>query len=100
MNSNEQSIPLQQPHPEEQVSSSLDNKKTDFDVANYDIEELAAILKFEHIPLNEGKIKRRIIELKRKFINQSKYINFFEDAEKKLLKNLKMYNEPTWIECI
>ena len=36
----------------------------DFNAYNYDIEELAAILKFQKFPLNPGKIKRRILELK------------------------------------
>ena len=40
-------------------------QSVDFNAYNYDIEELAAILKFEKFPLNPGKIKRRILELKR-----------------------------------
>ena len=38
--------------------------KVDFNPKNYDIEELAAILKFEKIPLNKSIIERRILELK------------------------------------
>ena len=51
------------------------SKKIDFNVKNYDIEELAAILKFEYIPLNKGIIQRRIYDLKKKF-KQQKYQNF------------------------
>ena len=70
--------------------------KADFNANHYDIEELAAILKFEYIPLNKGVIQRRILDLKRKFAKQPKYQKFFSDAEKKLLDNLKLYNEQTW----
>ena len=72
--------------------------KADFNANHYDIEELAAILKFEYIPLNKGIIQRRITDLKRKFSKQPKYQKFFNDAEKKLLENLKLYNEQTWKE--
>ena len=34
-----------------------DHKKIDFNADNYDIEELIAILKFEDMPLNIGKIQ-------------------------------------------
>ena len=70
----------------------------DFNVYNYDIEELAAILKFEHIPINKGVINRRILDLKRKFKNQQKYLKFFDEAEKRLLENLKTVNAQTWVE--
>ena len=56
------------------------NTPIDFNARNYDIEELAAILKFEYIPLNKGIIQRRIYDLKKKFKNQSKYQKFFNDA--------------------
>ena len=72
--------------------------KVDFNPKNYDIEELAAILKFETIPLNKGIIERRILELKRKFKNQDKYLNFFDKAKDRLLENLKQFNEQTWID--
>lgn len=70
--------------------------KADFNANHYDIEELAAILKFEYIPLNKGIIQRRILDLKRKFAKQPKYQKFFNDAEKRLLDNLQLYNEQTW----
>ena len=40
--------------------SKYQQKKTDFDVNNYDVEELAAILNFKYVPLNQGLIRDRI----------------------------------------
>ncbi len=74
------------------------SKKIDFNVKNYDIEELAAILKFDYIPLNKGIIQRRIHDLKTKFKSQSKYQKFFNDAEKRLTEHLKLYNKQTWVD--
>ena len=71
------------------------NAPIDFNARNYDIEELAAILKFEYVPLNKGIIQRRIYDLKKKF-KQPKYQKFFSDAEKRLIDNLNLYNEQTW----
>ena len=65
---------------------------------NYDIEELAAILKFEYVPLNKGVIQRRIFDLKKKFAKQQKYQKFFNDAEKRLIENLELYNKQWWKE--
>ena len=73
-------------------------KTVDFNAYNYDIEELAAILKFEKFPLNPGKIKRRILELKRKFKNQEKYLNFFDECQKRLLEDFENQNQETWEE--
>lgn len=70
--------------------------KADFNVNHYDIEELAAILKFEYVPLNKGVIQRRILDLKRKFAKQEKYQKFFNDAEKRLIENLELYNKQSW----
>ena len=70
----------------------------DFNAYNYDIEELAAILKFQKFPLNPGKIKRRILELKRKFKNQEKYLNFFDECQKRLLEDFENQNQETWEE--
>ena len=82
-----------------QIKKAAQNHhKADFNVYHYDIEELAAILKFEHIPLNKGVINRRIVDLKRKFKNQQKYLTFFDEAEKRLLENLKHVNAQTWTE--
>ena len=75
-----------------------EEKKTDFNVYNYDIEELAAILNFEYIPINKGIINRRILELKGKFKNQEKYLIFFDNAEKRLLEHSENVNAETWTE--
>ena len=84
---------------EQQMQEAMKKKRnTDFNVNNYDIEELAAILKFEHIPLNKGIIQRRILELKRKFPGQKKYTEFFNAAEKRLIENLNLYNKQTYID--
>ena len=41
------------------IQESQYQQKTDFDVNNYDVEELAAILNFKYVPLNEGLIRDR-----------------------------------------
>ena len=71
---------------------------TDFNVENYDIEELAAILKFEYVPINPGKIKQRINELKVKFKEKQKYLQFFQDAEERLIAHSNKYNKQTWTD--
>ena len=55
--------------------SKYQEKKTDFNVTNYDVEELAAILNFKYVPLNEGLIRDRIKDMKQRFINKEEYIN-------------------------
>ena len=84
---------------EQQMKEAMKKKRNlDFNVDNYDIEELAAILKFEHVPLNKGIIQRRILELKRKFPRQKSYQVFFDAAEKRLIENLNLYNKQTYID--
>ncbi len=73
-----------------------ETKKADFNVENYDIEELAAILNFKYVPLNKGVIKEIINEMRNKSKGQDKFIKFFTDVEVKLLNNLKSFNEQTW----
>ena len=73
-----------------------EEKNADFNVSNYDIEELAAILNFKYLPLNEGIIKDRIRHMKNKSKGQDKFIKFFTDVEVKLLNNLKSFNKETW----
>jgi hypothetical protein len=80
-----------------QIKNHKKNQNSvDFNAHNYDIEELAAILKFEHTPINKPIIERRIMELKRKFEGQEKYAKFFDEAKKRLIENLELVNEPTW----
>ena len=63
---------------EQQMQEAMKKKRNlDFNVNNYDIEELAAILKFEHIPINEGVIQQRILRLKRKFQRYLTLVNAF-----------------------
>ena len=84
---------------EQQMREAMRKKRNiDFNVNNYDIEELAAILKFQHIPLNEGVIQQRILRLKRKFPGQKAYQVFFDAAEKRLIENLNLYNRQTWVD--
>ena len=70
----------------------------DFNTENYDIEELAAIINFKYVPINPGKIKQRINELKVKFKNKQKYLQFFQDAEEKLISYSNKHNKETWTE--
>ena len=76
--------------------SKYQEKKTDFNADNYDVEELAAILNFKYVPLNEGLIRDRIKDMKQRFINKAKYLKFFTDVEVKLVNNLKLFNKQTW----
>ena len=71
---------------------------TDFNAENYDIEELVAILKFEYMPINPGKIKQRINELKVKFKGKKQYVQFFQDAEERLIAHSNKYNKQTWTD--
>ena len=73
-----------------------DHKKIDFNADNYDIEELIAILKFEDMPLNIGKIQERIKELSVKFSKDEKYKTFFKAASKRLIDYFKGFNKQTW----
>lgn len=82
---------------QEQIKNNK-KEKVDFNASNYDIEELVAILKFEHVPINKPIIERRIMELKRKFEGQKKYETFFDEAKTRLIDNLNLVNEQTWVE--
>jgi len=69
--------------------------KTDFNIENYDIEELAAILNISNFPINESKVVERVMELENKFTDE-RYKNFFKKAGKKLIEKFNQYNEETW----
>ena len=71
----------------------------DFDIDNYNIEEIIAITNMEYLPLNRGKIIEQISTLKEKFSEYPKYLIFFEKAREKLLNHLKDMNEETWKEA-
>ena len=51
----------------------------DFDIDNYNIEEIIAITNMEYLPLNRGKIIEQISTLKEKFSEYPKpdYLFFF-----------------------
>lgn len=68
---------------------------TDFNIENYDIEELAAILNISNFPINESKVVERVMELENKFTDE-RYKNFFRKAGKKLIEKFNQYNEETW----
>ena len=69
--------------------------ETDFNIENYDIEELAAILNISNYPINESKVVERVMELENKFTDE-RYINFFKKAGKKIIEKFNEYNEETW----
>ena len=78
------------------ISNKRDKKTAvDFNANNYDIEELAAILNFETLPLNEGIIKTRIRILSAKFSKNVQAKKFFEVAEKRLIDYFKGFNKQT-----
>ena len=66
----------------------------DFDVANYDEEELLAILRFENMPTNEGKISQRIQEL----LGEYKDKRFKKDAMY-YLENLDKLYKNEYFHC-
>ena len=70
----------------------------DFDVENYDIDELVQLLNFDNTPTNEDMIVHRIDVLKRKYKSKPKYIKFFNEVGKKLILNFENFNKETWEE--
>ena len=70
----------------------------DFNVENYDIDELVQLLNFDNSPINEDMIVHRIDILKRKYKSKSKYIKFFSEVGKKLILNFENFNKETWEE--
>ena len=78
------------------MSNNLD---IDFDIDNYNIEEIIAVTNMNDLPLNRGKIIEQINHLNNKFRKYPKYLIFFKKAREKLLKHLKDINEETWKEA-
>ena len=70
----------------------------DFNVENYDIDELIQLLNFDNSPINEDMIVHRIDILKRKYKSKPKYIKFFNEVGKKLILNFEKFNKETWDE--
>ena len=70
----------------------------DFNVDNYDIDELVQLLNFDTVPTNEDMIVQRIDVLKRRYKDKPKYITFFNKVGKKLIVNFETFNKETWQE--
>ena len=70
----------------------------DFNIDNYDIDELIQLLNFDKVPTNEDMIVHRIDVLKRKYKSKPKYIKFFIEIGKKLILNFEHFNKETWEE--
>lgn len=70
----------------------------DFNIDNYDIDELVQLLNFDKVPTNEDMIVHRIDVLKRKYKSKPKYIKFFSEIGKKLILNFEHFNKETWEE--
>ena len=68
----------------------------DLNVDNYDIDELVQLLKFENNPINEDMIVDKINKLKKRYKNNSKYVEFFTNAGKRLILNFEKLNNETW----
>ena len=70
----------------------------DFNVENYDLDELVQLLQFDNVPTNEDMIVHKITRLKQKYKNRPKYIKFFNEIGKKLIENFELFNKQTWQE--
>ena len=70
----------------------------DFNVDNYDIDELIQLLDFDKMPTNGDMVVNKINKLKRKYKNKPKYIKFFNSVGKKLILSFDRFNKATWVE--
>ena len=70
----------------------------DFNVDNYDIDELIQLLNFDTTPTNEDMILHKITFLTKKYKEKPKYIKFFNEIGKKLILNFEQFNKETWQE--
>jgi hypothetical protein len=70
----------------------------DFNIDNYNIDELIQLLNFDTIPTNEDMILHKINYLTRKYKEKPKYIRFFKEIGKKLILNFEHFNKETWQE--
>jgi len=70
----------------------------DFNVDNYDIDELVQLLNFDTTPTNEDMILHKITFLTKKYKEKPKYIKFFNEIGKKLILNFEQFNKETWQE--
>ena len=70
----------------------------DFNVDNYDIDELVQLLNFDTTPTNEDMILHKITFLTKRYKEKPKYIKFFNEIGKKLILNFEQFNKETWQE--
>jgi hypothetical protein len=70
----------------------------DFNVDNYDIDELIQLLNFDTTPTNEDMILHKITFLTKRYKEKPKYIKFFNEIGKKLILNFEQFNKETWQE--
>ena len=70
----------------------------DFNVDNYDIDELIQILDFDKMPTNGDMVVNKVNKLKRKYKGKPKYIKFFNSVGKKLIFSFDSFNKATWVE--
>jgi len=70
----------------------------DFNVENYDLDELIQLLQFDKVPTNEDIIVHKITRLKQRYKKKPKYIKFFNDVGKYLIENFQNFNKETWEE--
>ena len=69
----------------------------DFNVDNYDVDELIQLLEFDVMPTNGDIIVNKINKLKRRYKTKPKYIKFFNSVGKKLILSFDTFNKVTWI---
>ena len=69
----------------------------DFNVKNYDLNELLAIIDWnDELPLSPEVIKWKTYTFKKKYEKQPKYFKFFSDVEKRLLSEWKNVTCPEY----
>lgn len=69
----------------------------DFNVSNYDLDELLSILDWTNdLPLNPSIIKWKIRMVKNKYKKHEKYIDFFTNVEKRLLNEYVQQNKKDY----
>ena len=73
------------------------DQQIDFNVDNYDLNELLAILDWtEDLPLKPSIINWKIHEYKNRYKKHEKYIKFFNDVEKRLIEEYKLVNKEDY----
>ena len=76
-------------------------EEIDFDVSNYDLNEILSILDWNNdVPLNPGMIKWKIREYKAKYKKAPKHVEFFEDVSERLLKEWEKKNKQEYVNTL